>query len=76
MSVKNLSHLATISFDEGVLGFKIRKKDGESRIGDRLLFYPSIKIDKYSVSDTNNRFLKHILYHCCPNVSRINSVAC
>jgi len=45
-----------------MLDFEIHKKCGEYRIGDDLLFYPSIFIYKYSASDTNERFLKHILY--------------
>jgi hypothetical protein len=52
----------TLSFNEGILGFKISKKGGEYRIGDHLLFYPCIDIYQYSVSDTSERFLKHILY--------------
>ena len=62
MSTKDLSHLGTLSFNEGMLGFKIGKKGGEYRIGDHLLFYPCIDIYKYSASDTNERFLKHIIY--------------
>lgn len=62
MSTKSLSHLGTLSFEEGMLGFKMRKKGGEYHIGDHLLFYPCVFINKYSVSDTNERFLKHILY--------------
>jgi hypothetical protein len=62
MSIKSLSHLGTLSFNEGLLGFKISKKGGEYRIGDHLLFYPCINIDKYWVSDTDERFLKHIFY--------------
>jgi hypothetical protein len=63
MSTKDLTkNLGTICFDDGVLGFRLSKKGGEHRIGDHLLFYPCIDIYKYSVSDTNERFLKHILY--------------
>ena len=62
MSINDLSHSMTLSFNEGMLGFKISKKGGEYRIGDRLLFYPCIDIYQYSVSDTSERFLKHILY--------------
>lgn len=62
MTVNDLSHLGTLSFHEGMLGFNLRKRDGEYRIGDLLLFHPCINIYKYSVSETNERFLKHILY--------------
>jgi len=62
MPVKSLSHLGGLPFNEGMLGFEIHMKGGEYRIGDDLLFYPSIYIYKYSASDTNERFLKHILY--------------
>ncbi len=62
MSIDDLSHLKTLSFNEGMLDFNICKKGGEYRIGDHLLFYPSVDIYKYSVSETKERFLKHILY--------------
>lgn len=62
MSINDLSHSMTLSFDEGILGFKISKKGGEYSIGDHFLFYPCIDIYQYSVSDTSERFLKHILY--------------
>jgi len=47
MSINDLSHSMTLSFDEGILGFKISKKGGEYRIGDHLLFYPCIDIYQY-----------------------------
>ncbi|MBP7509282.1 MAG: hypothetical protein KA807_15825 [Prolixibacteraceae bacterium] len=62
MPTNDLSHLGTLFFNEGMLGFKLRKKGGEYRIGDSLLFYPCIDIDKYSVSDVNGHYMKHILY--------------
>lgn len=62
MTINALSQIETLSMNDGALGFKLLMKGGEYRIGDRLLFYPCIDIYKYSVSDTNERFLKHILY--------------
>lgn len=62
MSIKDLSHLGTLSFDEGSLGSNLPKKRREYSIGDHLEFYPCVGIDKYSVSDTYERFLKHIFY--------------
>jgi len=62
MPIDDLSHLGTLFFNEGILGFKLRKKGGEYRIGDSLLFYPCIDIDKYSVSDVNGHCMKHIVY--------------
>ncbi len=49
MSYGELSHLGTLFFNDRILGFKLRKKCDESRIGDLLLFYPSIDIDKYTI---------------------------
>lgn len=62
MTIKDMSHLGTLYFGEGMLGFKILKEGGEYCIGDAISFYPCVNIDKYSVSDTDQRFLNHILH--------------
>lgn len=51
-----------INFDEGILGFEMRKKGGEYRIGDHINFTPCVDIYKYTLSDTNERFLNHIIF--------------
>jgi len=58
----DLSQLPTLWFNQGNLGFKTLKEGQELRVGDQVLLYPCISIDKYSVSDTKKRFLKHIIY--------------
>jgi hypothetical protein len=62
MANNELSHLGTLCFDEGILGFKLIKEDGKYGIGDQLLFYPCMSVDQYSISNTKERCLKHILY--------------
>lgn len=62
MIVRDLSSFKTLSCSDGILGFKLAKEGGEYRIGDRLSFYPSIYIGKYSESKTKERFLRQILY--------------
>lgn len=62
MTFKQLSHIKTLSMNDGMLGFELRMKGGEYRIGDHLSFYPCIDIYQYSVSDANERFLKHVFY--------------
>lgn len=62
MSNNDLSHLGTLFFDESMLSFKPIKKDAEYQIGHQFLFYPCMSVDQYSISDTKERFLKHILY--------------